>query len=179
MKHRLLAIGGFALAATLFTPAPAAAIGPPCTAGGSVQTGFGGFFSGCWAGFEVTRLYENAGNVNDIFYFNSMPGRTGSTNSPTTPGTFLFDNNCGSNGNTATSGMFCVPNLTTFTWGTDTELVFGLRDPAGTWLYTGTDASRNTPPMPAGIQNFLWNITAAPVATCSAGKTSTAAAPAA
>jgi hypothetical protein len=88
-----------------------------------------------------------------------MPSRSGTTNSPTPAGTFLYNNNCGSNGNTATSGVFCSASLTTITWGTNTELVFGLRDPLSTWIYTGTDPNRNTPPMPAGVQNFLWHIT--------------------
>lgn len=158
MKNRFLVIAGLALAVGTMAPATAKA---DCASGvGSVQTGFGGYFSDCWAGFEVSRVYENAGNVNDIFYFNSMPTRTGASNSPTPAGTFLFDNNCGSNGNTATSGVFCVPtNLTTFSWGTMTELVFGLRNPSGTWIYTGTDGTRNSPPQPAGVQNFLWDIT--------------------
>lgn len=168
MRHPLFAIAALAAVATIATPVRAHAAPPPmdCTMGiGSVQLGFGGFFSNCWAGFQVTSYFENAEDVSNMYWFNGMPTRDlAGTNDPVSaPGTFLFDNDCGSNGNPALPGAFCVPQETQrILWGGSTnELVFGLDklNNGGWWLYTGTDPSRNDPAPPGGIQNFLWEIT--------------------
>ncbi len=156
MKNRFLVIAGLALAASTVAPAPAHAVVGPCL--GSVTLGLGGYFNGCWGGFNVSRLFENAGNINNISWFAGAPARATALNTPTPGGTFLFNNNCGSNGNTATSGLFCTAQ-TQSVGPTVTELVFGLQSPAGVWIYTGTDPNRNTPPSPGGVQNFLWQIT--------------------
>lgn len=156
MKNRFFVIAGLALAASTVTPAPAQAVVGPCL--GSVTLGFGGYFDGCWGGFNVSRLFENAGNINNISWFAGMPARATAQNTPTPGGTFLFNNNCGSNGNTAASGLFCTP-MTAPIGPTIAELVFGLQNPSGVWIYTGTDPNRNSPPIPAGVQNFLWEIT--------------------
>jgi hypothetical protein len=165
MKNRFLVIAGLALAVSAVAPAQAKA---DCADGvGSVTTGFGGYFDGCWAGFQVSRYFENAGDISDMWYFSGAPTRdiTGN-NGPTSGGTFLFNDNCGASG--AGVGVFCSPMTTTFLWGTTDELVFGLHktdlwngSPApgeDWWLYSGTDPDRNNPPTPAGVQNYLWYI---------------------
>ena len=162
----LAAVAGLAT----FTPSSAQAISSNCFVAPTVTIGFGGFFNGCYAGFTITRLFENAGNNNDIYYFIGDPGQSGANNAPVAPNpaletAFLFNSECGSTGNTDFTGLYCGPTpqttgpTRTITWNEPSELVFGLRDPSLTWIYSGTDASRNDPPMPAGIQNFLWDIT--------------------
>ncbi len=59
----------------------------------------------------------------------------------------------------------CSPMSRSIVWGTTTELVFGLRNPSLNWIYTGTDANRNSPPLPGGIQNYLWEVTNGGVST--------------
>ncbi|MBA2291437.1 MAG: PEP-CTERM sorting domain-containing protein [Gemmatimonadales bacterium] len=160
-----------AVSAMLVASAPAAANAQApssptidCTMGvGAFQLGFGGYFSNCWAGFEVSRYFENATHVSNMYWFNGMPTTNmGGTNEPTSAsGTLLFNNDCGSNGDPALPGAFCNPMQTTvFEWGNSGELVFGLNKFANGdwWLYTGDEASRNTPAPPAGIQNYLWYI---------------------
>ena len=100
MSYRLSGVVAFAAAATLAIPARVHAAPPPvdCSAGiGATQLGFGGFFSGCWAGFQVTSYFENAEDVSNMYWFNGLPTRnTAGTNNPiSAPGTFLFDNDCG------------------------------------------------------------------------------------
>lgn len=152
-----VAISAVAIAAT---PGQASAVAPPtCTMNGSVLLGFGGYFSGCWTTFTVTRYFENAGDVSNMNYFTGVPTRDPVTNAPTPSGTFLFDNDCGSSGHDATTGVFCSTSLSTFGWSNDNELVFGLNNLSkGTWLYSGTDPNRNNPPAPAGVQNWLWRV---------------------
>ncbi len=149
-----VALSAVALAATPSTASAQAA----CTA--SVVTGFGGYFSGCWASFDVARFFENAGDVSNMYWFAGMPARNATTNAPTPSGSLLFNNNCGSSGANANTGKFCNPqNLQSFNWGYNLELVFGLNNTAkSTWLYSGTDPNRNNPPPPAGIQNWLWQV---------------------
>lgn len=168
MNHRVFAVAALAAVATVATPVRAHAAAPPmdCTLGiGSVQLGFGGFFSNCWAGFQVSRYFENAEDVSNMYWFNGMPTRDlAGTNDPlSAPGTLLFNNDCGSNGNPALPGAFCVPQQSqVIVWGNTTELVFGLEKAplnGSWWLYTGDDASRNDPAPPGGIQNYLWQIT--------------------
>ena len=161
MKNRFLVIAGLAMAVTAAAPSAARA---DCANGvGTVTTGFGGYFDGCWAGFDISRYFEKAGHVSDMYWFNGMPTRnTLGVNEPTSaPGTFLFNDDCGSAGGASQAGAFCTPIPTTITWGTNSELVFGLQKPAAGgnwWLYSGTDPNRNNPPVPAGVQNFLWQI---------------------
>ncbi len=167
MKNRFLTIAGLALAVGALAPATAKA---DCANGtGSVTPGFGGFFTGCWAGFDISRVYENAGNVNDIFYFNGMPARNfvaeNSPNPSPPVSSFLFNNDCGASGLNSTAGSLCSPLSRSIVWGTNTELVFGLRNPSLNWIYTGTDANRNSPPSPGGIQNYLWQVTNGGVST--------------
>lgn len=163
MKNRLLAIAGFALAATTLTAAPAAAQTTACTTEATVQLGLGGFFSGCWGGFQVSRYFENAQDVSNMWWFNGMPDRNATTaglNAPTSGGTFLFNSECGANG--VGSGVFCAANSQVIPWGFNNELVFGLQKtglgPDNWWLYSGRDVSRNTPPDPSGRQNYIWYI---------------------
>lgn len=167
MKLMLSVAAAFVVVAS--APAPAHAQIPTfpsvdCAQGvGAIQLGFGGYFSNCWAGFEVSRYFENAEDVSNLYWFNGMPTTNGAgSNDPTSaPGTYLFDNDCGSNGNPALPGAFCSPMMTTtIIWGNSGELVFGLHkvNNGDWWLYTGDDASRNTPAAPAGIQNYLWYI---------------------
>lgn len=164
MKNRLFAIAGLAFAATTFTPAPAAAqTTAPCTTLGDVQLGFGGFFSGCWGGFQVSRYFENAQDVSELWWFNGMPDRNATAaglNSPVSGGTNLFNDDCGASGGGV--GVFCSPQTQLIVWGFDNELVFGLEKTGlganNWWLYSGDDAARNDPPTPAGIQNYLWEI---------------------
>ncbi len=171
MKNRFLVIAGLAVAVSAVAPAQAKA---DCVDGtGSVTTGFGGFFSGCWAGFQVTRYFENAGDISNMYWFNGMPardvaGNNGPIPQPTTSSpNFLFDDNCGAPG--VGPGVFCNPaTSTTIVWGSLNELVFGIQKvqlyngapPAGQdwWLYSGPDATRNNPPLPIGKQNYLWLI---------------------
>ncbi len=163
MKNRLLAIAGFAFAATTLTAAPAAAQTAACTTLASVQLGLGGFFSGCWGGFQVSRYFENAQDVSNMYWFNGMPTRNttlGGLNSPTPGGTFLFNSECGASGGGA--GVFCAANSQTILWGSNNELVFGLQKTGlsadNWWLYSGNDPERNNPPLPAGRQNYIWYI---------------------
>ncbi len=154
-----LALSAVAIAAT---PGQASAVAPPptCTVSGSVLLGFGGYFSGCYTSFSVARFFENAGDVSTMNYFTGVPTRDAVTNAPTPGGTMLFNNDCGSSGANATTGVFCTPvQMQTFGWGVDNELVFGLNNVSNnTWLYSGIDPSRNDPPAPAGVQNWLWQI---------------------
>ena len=156
-KASLLAT--LAMAVSLGSPQTASAIAPPLGCVGAVTLGFGGYFSGCHGGFTVARYFENASHVSNMYWFAGVPTRDPVTNAPTPSGSLLFNNNCGSNGLPG-SGVFCNPNLaTTFVWGLDDELVFGLNNlNQGSWLYSGTDPNRNDPPAPAGIQNWLWQI---------------------
>lgn len=158
MVRKVSLLASLALAATLASPQTASAVTPP-TCATSVTLGFGGFFSGCHGGFQVARYFENASHVSNMSWFFGMPVRDPVTNAPTPGGSMLFNNDCGSNGAVG-SGTFCNPtHLTTFVWGIDDELVFGLNNTKqNTWLYSGTDPNRNTPPLPGGIQNWLWQI---------------------
>lgn len=165
MKLTLTVAATVLFAASVPTSANAQALPPvDCSQGvGAVQLGFGGYFSNCWAGFTVSRYFENAEDVSNMYWFNGMPTtNTAGTNQPTSAsGTLLFNNDCGSNGNPSLPGAFCTPmQTTTFAWSGTGELVFGLNKYANGnwWLYTGTDASRNTPAAPAGVQNYLWYI---------------------
>lgn len=148
-----------ALSAVAMTASPTTASAQSsCVA--SVTLGFGGFFSGCYASFDVARFFENAGDVSNMYWFAGAPTRDAVTNAPTPSGSLLFNNDCGSSGANSTTGQFCVPTQqSNFTWGYDLELVFGLNNTAkNTWLYSGTDPNRNNPPAPAGVQNWLWYI---------------------
>jgi hypothetical protein len=158
MIKRLSLVGAAALVAAVATPQTASAQGPACAA--TVTLGFGGYFSGCYTSFTVARFFENAGDVSNMYWFAGVPSRDPVTNAPTPAGSFLFDNNCGSNGFSAVSGVFCAPNnMQTFGWGLDDELVFGLNNlNKHSWLYSGTDPNRNSPPLPAGVQNWLWQV---------------------
>jgi hypothetical protein len=158
MIKRLSLVAAAALVAAVATPQSASAQGPACAA--TVTLGFGGYFSGCYTSFTVARFFENAGDVSNMHWFTGVPSRDPVTNAPTPAGSFLFDNNCGSTGFSAVSGVFCVPDqMQTFAWGVDDELVFGLNNQnKSSWLYSGTDPNRNSPPLPAGVQNWLWQI---------------------
>lgn len=151
-----VALSAVAVAAT---PNQASAIAP-CTTAGSVVLGFGGYFSGCYTSFQVARFFENAGDVSNMNWFVGAPTRDPVTNAPTPGGSFLFNNDCGSSGANSTTGQFCSNQLMqTFGWGFDAELVFGLNNTAkNTWLYSGTDPNRNAPPLPIGVQNWLWQV---------------------
>ncbi len=153
-----VALSAVAMAATPGQASAITPITPACT--GSVTLGFGGYFSGCYTSFTVARFFENAGDVSTMNWFTGVPARNSTTNAPTPGGTYLFNNNCGSSGANATTGVFCNPsNQTTFGWGVDMELVFGLNNTSNsTWLYSGTDPDRNDPPAPAGVQNWLWSV---------------------
>lgn len=147
----------FSAVAMTATPTTASA---QASCAASVTLGFGGFFSGCWDSFDVARLFENAGDVSNMYWFAGMPATDAVTNAPTPSGSLLFNNDCGSSGANATTGQFCVPtSQTNFSWGFDLELVFGLNNTAkNTWLYSGLDPNRNDPPAPAGVQNWLWEV---------------------
>ena len=158
LKH-LSILAPLALVATLAAPQQAHAVAPGCSM--NVTLGFGGFFDGCWGGFQVARYFENASDISTMSWFAGMPAQNPVTNAPTPGGTLMFNNNCGSPGLPGT-GVFCNPmNNTLFGWNMNAELVFGLNNTNPNrpqWIYSGTDPNRNTPPLPGGIQNWLWQI---------------------
>lgn len=158
MRNRFLILPAAALAVALATPGEAKAQGPSCVA--DVTLGFGGYFSGCYTSFTVHPFFENAGDVSNMYWFAGLPARDGTTNAPTPTGSFLFDNDCGSSGANAGTGVFCPPGPgVVIPWALDAELVFGLNNlNSGSWLYSGDDPNRNSPPLPAGVQNWLWQI---------------------
>lgn len=159
INARLVVVTAFAAAATALTPAraDAAAVATDCSQGiGAVQLGFGGFFSGCWAGFRISSYFENAQDVSDLYWFTDLPA-TGfgqvdvlpDVAPTTTSDNYLFNNDCGSNGSPWRAGAFCAPMVTTtIEWGGVGELVFGLNKPdqGDEWLYSGTPAAATEQP---------------------------------
>ncbi len=191
MRLRSLLVGATALAAVTFAPRPASAQGAPppggpaCIAPGiySANLGIGGFLSGCFPTVVATQLFENAAFTDFLYWFKNMPKLDGAgfpapgLNGGSFPGTFLFDDNAGSDGNdggmyfcsfpglppghsSATcAGSKIIPFAGAFA---NDELVFGLNTPpvsptfpTGLWEYSGPNDGRNNIPAPPGFQAIL------------------------
>lgn len=161
MNLRLTILGAAAAVSFAALPAPLTAQGCSYT----FSLGIGGSISGCYSGV-ITELGEDAGGVSGEYYWaGNFGGVSGATNSPTTPGTFMFNNDCGSPG-TGTfafcTGAFAKP-LVPIT-STSGELVIGLQVPDNSygngfyWVYSGA-ASRNAVPAPPGYQEVLLQLT--------------------
>jgi hypothetical protein len=93
----------------------------------------------------------------------SGPFQNTDANAPATSlgGTFLFDDNCGSNG-VNDGGVFCTALTQVVTWNNPEELVFGLdnaQSGINTWVYTGTNTNRNANPAPGSMQAVLLQVT--------------------
>jgi hypothetical protein len=167
-------ITAFAVAGMALTPAKAHAAGA-CTPAG-FQLGLGGYLSGCWGQLNISRLYEYAYDNSSMYWFANpaaaaaLPSLVGpfqntDANAPATAllGTFLFNDNCGSNG-VNDGGVFCSNpgGAMSITWNNPQELVFGLdNSQAGinTWVYTGTNTNRNAVPAPGSMQAVLLQVT--------------------
>lgn len=114
----------------------------------------------------LTQLGEDAGYVSTQYYWaGNFGGRSGLDNAPTTPGTFMFNDDCGSPG--AGTFAFCTGGFTkppTSIVNTSGELVLGLHvpdvtTPAGNdWVYSGVRV-RNDSPLPDGFQAVLLQLT--------------------
>lgn len=169
----LAAVAGLAT----FTPRSAAAldfdltidVGADDGCVGTVQLGFGGFFSGCNEGFRFAAFFESATDVSIMHFSFGEPVRDPITNAQGNFNTELFDNDCGADGSDG-DGVFCfagTPDFQDYIGPFNDELVFRLNNTGGvaegygakdTHLYSGDDPSRNDPPAPEGIQNWLWRI---------------------
>ncbi|MEI2718561.1 MAG: PEP-CTERM sorting domain-containing protein [Gemmatimonadales bacterium] len=147
-------------------PARAAAQSPSCTY--TFSLGLGGSISGCWAA-TISQLGEDAGFVSDQYFW---AGNFGGVSRPDEqpawlPGTFMFNNDCGSTGGGAfafCNGAYAKPIIPIpSVLG---ELVLGLRVPDNTnglgfnWVYSGTN-TRNGNPLPTGYAQVLMQLTLA------------------
>ncbi|MBK7594892.1 MAG: PEP-CTERM sorting domain-containing protein [Gemmatimonadetes bacterium] len=165
MTLRSLLLGGLVLAGAASLPARASAQSPGCTY--TFSLGLGGSISGCWAA-TISELGEDAGFVSDqYFWAGNFTGTSGVNNDPTTAGTFMFNNDCGSAGNGAfafCNGAYAKPIVPMAS--ALGELVLGLRVPDNTngagynWIYSGSN-TRNGNPLPTGYQQVLLQLTLA------------------
>lgn len=177
MKFSTKLLTTFAVAGLALSPTRAHADPVPCA---TYQLGIGGYLNGCWGGLSVSRWYEFAGDVSNMYWFTNtataatFPGTgapfNGGANAPNTSlgASLLFNDDCNSNGDpSAPPGKFCAPNggaqTQTVTWNNAAELVFGLHDlGTNTWMYSGPFQSRNTPPTPGALQEVLMLVTGYP-----------------
>jgi len=185
MKFRSLIVGSAALAAVSLAPTKAHAVpvgSPPCFANtysyilGATGSGLGASLQGCFT-FTLTELGENAGGVGQQYYWtnaNALLGTGAPNNAPTTPGTFFFDDDCGSSGVPGSANFrFCNgvegPVKTTGSiQNLAGELVIGMlvhdlvtppqNGGADYWIYSGNSA-RNAYPVPIGYQAVLYQLT--------------------
>ncbi len=167
MKLRSLLLGVAMLVGAALRPMPLTAQAPGCSY--NFALGLGGFITGCYNG-TITELGEDASfQSNQYYWAGTYAGSAGVNNSPNAPGTFMFNNNCGSGGNGTfafCTGNFAKPLVPVI--GTSGELVLGLMVPDNTtglgfdWVYSGSQV-RNTVPMPAGYQDVLLQLTVAGV----------------
>ena len=165
MRLRSLLLGGLLLVGAASMPARAAAQSPGCTY--TFSLGLGGSITGCWAA-SLTQLGEDAGFVSDqYFWAGNFGAAAGINNDPTVAGTYMFNNDCGSNGGGAfafCNGAYAKPIVPiSSVLG---ELVLGLRVPDNTngagynWVYSGSN-SRNGNPLPTGYAQVLMQLTLA------------------
>lgn len=165
MTTRFTWLGAAALVAIAVSPIRAPAQSQCGGAGYTYSLGLGGSLIGCFTG-SLTQLGEDAGFISDQYYWGgNFTGVSGVTNAPTTAGTFMFNDDCGSAGNGTFS--FCTG---AFTKATATvvnrsgEMVLGLRVPDNSngaglnWVYSGSSV-RNGTPMPMGFQAVLLQLT--------------------
>lgn len=163
MKLRSLFLGSVALLGVAMLPGKAAAQAPGCSY--IFTLGLGGSISGCY-GATISQLGEDAGFISDqYFWAGTFTGVAGAINAPTTAGTFMFSDDCGSAGSGTfafCTGSFAKPIVgITSTAG---ELVLGLLVPDNTnglgsnWVYSGAN-NRNGTPLPAGFQAVLMQLT--------------------
>jgi hypothetical protein len=183
MKFRSTLITTFAVAGLALSPAKAHAVvvtptngftTTPCTPGpstGLYSLGLGGYLSGCWGSLNVSSLFENAGDISSMYWFGAPLVLSG--NAPTSSNTFMFNDDATSPGSAGSGKYFAgtyygfargagnpasiTQNISWLTYSP--ELVFGLQDPTSGWVYSGSDPARNVDPSPAGLQNFLIQIT--------------------
>lgn len=167
MTLRTLLLGGLVLAGAASLPARASAQAPGCTY--TFTLGLGGSVAGCYSA-TISQLGENAGFVSDqYFWAGTFLGADGVHNDPTLPGTYMFNNDCGSAGSGAfafCNGAYAKPIVpVTSVIG---ELVLGLLVPDNTlgqgynWIYSGSN-TRNDNPLPSGFQQVLMQLTLAGV----------------
>lgn len=165
MTNRNIWLGAAALVAVAVSPIRAPAQTQCGGTGYTYTLGLGGSLVGCFTG-NLTQLGEDAGFISDQYYWTgNFGGGAGTTNAPTTPGTFLFNNDCGSAGGGSFS--FCTGAFTKATAtvvNNSGELVLGLNVPDNTygeglsWIYSGSSI-RNGVPMPMGFQAVLLQLT--------------------
>lgn len=170
MRFQTKLITTLAVAGLAFAPAKANAQ-VACTP--TFLLGLGGYLSGCWGNLNVTRLYEFASDVSNLYWFTNpttaallpvVGGDVGTdANRPNASmgPTFLFDDNCGSNG-INDGGVFCsnIGGPWVVAWNNPEELVWGLDDTSvATWVYTGTNTNRNANPPPGSMQAVLLQVT--------------------
>jgi hypothetical protein len=166
MRFRSYLLGTAAFAGLVLAPSRASAQVDPCNgAGYTFSLGLGGALNGCFTGV-LTQLGEDAGYISTQYYWaGNFGGRSGLDNAPTTAGTFMFNDDCGSAGNGAfafCTGGFTKPATTIF--NATGELVLGLHVPdagaplGNNWVYSGVRV-RNDSPLPAGFQAVLLQLT--------------------
>jgi hypothetical protein len=165
MASRSWWIGAVAAMTVAAAPTAAQAQSQCGSAGYTYSLGLGGALTGCFTGV-LSQLGEDAGFISDQYYWaGNFTGVSGVTNAPTTAGTFMFDNDCGSAGGGTFS--FCTGAFTKATAtvvNNSGEMVLGLRVPdnangAGlNWVYSGSSV-RNSTPMPMGFQAVLLQLT--------------------
>lgn len=166
MKFRAHLIVAAVVAAAAVAPSHASAqLSNNCgTAGYTFSLGLGGYLSGCFTG-QLSQIGEDAGFVSQQYYWaGDFSGYSGITNAPTTAGTFMFNDDCGSDGNGTfafcTGALARVSNVVNHSG----EMVLGLLVPdnfngAGfNWIYSGV-AQRNSVPAPTGFQSVLLQLT--------------------
>ncbi|MGH7592798.1 MAG: PEP-CTERM sorting domain-containing protein [Gemmatimonadales bacterium] len=164
MRYRSLLVAAIVSAGVSAISKPASA-STPTTCTYSFTLGLGGSISGCYSGV-LSQLGEDAGLVStQYFWAGNFTGSSGSTNSPATAGTLMFNDDCGSSGGgifAFCTGPFAKTPASVISTGG--ELVLGLNVPDNTygtgfyWEYSGTAARNGTPP-PAGFQQVLLQLT--------------------
>lgn len=165
MTSRFTWLGAAALVAIAVSPIRAPAQTQCGGAGYTYTLGLGGSLIGCFTG-NLTQLGEDAGFISDQYYWaGNFSGVSGVTNAPTTAGTFMFNDDCGSAGNGTFS--FCTgafSKATATIVNNSGEMVLGLRVPDNSygaglnWVYSGSSV-RNSTPLPAGFQAVLLQLT--------------------
>jgi len=165
MTNRFTWLGAVALVAIAVSPIRAPAQTQCGGAGYTYSLGLGGALTGCFTG-ALTQLGEDAGFISDQYYWaGNFAGVSGVTNAPTTAGTFMFNNDCGSGGGgnfSFCTGAFSKATATVV--NNSGEMVLGLRVPdtaneAGlNWVYSGSSV-RNSTPLPMGFQAVLLQLT--------------------
>lgn len=173
MRVRSMLVGTAALVGVALMPNRAlAGTTPSCNgAGYFVTLGLGGNLTGCFSGI-LTELGEDAGLISSQYYWLGNFGGAGGApnNAPNLAGTFMFTDDCGSDG--SGTFAFCTGGFAKTTgllFNPSGELVLGLNvpDPNATgpgsgpafyWVYSG-DASRNAFPAPTGFQQVLLQLT--------------------